>query len=45
MLSFFPRGVLDKTLNFIGSVSEDFPSYSSKAVEIMGRLDLLNLCK
>ena len=28
MLSFFPRGVLDETLNLIGSVSEDFPSYS-----------------
>ena len=28
MLSFFPRGVLDKILNLIESVSEDFPSYS-----------------
>ena len=27
MLSFFPRGVLDETLNFIESVSEDFSSY------------------
>ena len=25
----FPRGVLDEILNLIGSVSEDFPSYSS----------------
>ena len=31
MLSFFPRGVLDEILNLIGSVSEDFPSYSSSA--------------
>ena len=28
VLSFFPRGVLDETLNLIESVSEDFPSYS-----------------
>ena len=28
MLSFFPRGVLDETLNLIESVSEDFLSYS-----------------
>ena len=28
MLSFFPRDVLDKILNLIDSVSEDFPSYS-----------------
>ena len=28
MLSFFPRSVLDEILNLIGSVSEDFPSYS-----------------
>ena len=28
MLSFFPRGVLDEILNLIGSVSEEFPSYS-----------------
>ena len=26
---FFPRGVLDEILNFIESVSEGFPSYSS----------------
>ena len=30
MLSFFPRGVLDEILNLIESVSEEFPSYSSK---------------
>ena len=30
MLSFFPRGVLDEILNLIESVSEGFPSYSSK---------------
>ena len=29
MLSFFPRGVLDETLNLIESVSDVFPSYSS----------------
>ena len=28
MLCFFPRGVLDKILNLIESVSEGFPSYS-----------------
>ena len=28
MLSFFPRGVLDKILNLIESVSKGFPSYS-----------------
>ena len=28
VLSFFPRGVLDGILGLIGSVSEDFPSYS-----------------
>ena len=28
MLSFFQRGVLDEILNLIGSVSEEFPSYS-----------------
>ena len=27
MLSFFPRGLLDKILNLIESVSEGFPSY------------------
>ena len=30
MLSFFPRGVLDKILNLIELVSEGFPSYSLK---------------
>ena len=28
VLSFFPRDVLDEILNLVGSVSEDFPSYS-----------------
>ena len=28
VLSFFPRDVLDEILDLIGSVSEDFPSYS-----------------
>ena len=32
VLSFFPRGVLDETLNLIESVSEDFPSYSYKGL-------------
>ena len=30
VLSFFPRDVLDEILNLIESVSEDFPSYSTK---------------
>ena len=30
VLSFFPRDVLDEILKLIESVSEDFPSYSSK---------------
>ena len=30
MLSFFPRGVLDETLNLIESVSEGFPPYFFK---------------
>ena len=29
VLSFFPRDVLDDTLNLIESVSEGFPTYSS----------------
>ena len=29
MLSFFPRDVLDETLDLIESVSEGFPTYSS----------------
>ena len=36
MLSFFPRGVLDKILNLIGSVSEGFPSYSHKPITTEG---------
>ena len=38
MLSFFPRDVLDETLNLIESVSEGFPSYllfSTKFREII----------
>ena len=34
MLSFFPRGVLDRILNLIESVSEDFPSYSYTFVRL-----------
>ena len=34
VLSFFPRDVLDEILNLIGSVSEDFPSYSYICFEI-----------
>ena len=30
--SFFPRGVLGEILNLIGSVSEEFPSYSCVCV-------------
>ena len=46
MLSFFPRGVLDEILNLIGSVSEEFPSYSySESVTLVLNLTLyLNLC-
>ena len=33
MLSFFPQGVLDETLNIIESVSEGFPSYSLSVIE------------
>ena len=35
VLSFFPRDVLDEILNLIESVSEDFPSYSFRTVEIV----------
>ena len=38
VLSFFPRDVLDEILNLIESVSEDFPSYSSRYLD-----DLLNI--
>ena len=34
VLSFFPRDVLDEILKLIESVSEDFPSYSFKQVNI-----------
>ena len=36
VLSFFPRDVLDEILNLIGSVSEDFPSYSYIKKKIEG---------
>ena len=36
VLSFFPRDVLDEILNLIESVSEDFPSYSSKLISSPG---------
>ena len=35
VLSFFPRDVLDEILNFIESVSEDFPSYSGSIMKNM----------
>ena len=38
MLSFFPRGVLDEILNLIESVSEGFPSYSSKITGVVTML-------
>ena len=38
VLSFFPRDVLDEILKLIESVSEDFPSYSSKAILSLGML-------
>ena len=34
VLSFFPRDVLDEILNLIESVSEDFPSYSYKQMNV-----------
>ena len=40
VLSFFPRGVLDEILNLIESVSEGFPSYSSR-----GQCHLVTLAK
>ena len=39
MLSFFPRGVLDETLNLIESVSEDFPSYSTDSTDVQSLWD------
>ena len=43
MLSFFPRGVLDGILNLIESVSEDFPSYSSRLISIRLRETPFNI--
>ena len=43
VLSFFPRDVLDEILNLIGSVSEGFPSYSSKGVRAIEVLLYLSL--
>ena len=40
MLSFFPRGVLDEILNLIESVSEGFPSYSLRDVDLSFKMDL-----
>ena len=44
MLSFFPRGDLDEILNLIESVSEEFPSYSSKQLGVLKGIGK-NLCK
>ena len=44
VLSFFPRDVLDEILNLIESVSEDFPSYSSKAISDYLRITIGILC-
>ena len=41
MLSFFPRGVLDEILNLIESVSEGFPSYSFRTLDILTHSELL----
>ena len=41
MLSFFPLGVLDEILNLIESVSEEFPSYSSKSIF---HLQIIGVC-
>ena len=44
MLSFFPRDVLDEILDLNESVSEGFPTYSSKAVNLSsGMASLLNI--
>ena len=34
VLSFFPRDVLDEILDFIESVSEDLPTYSSDSLMV-----------
>ena len=44
MLSFFPRGVLDEILNLIESVSEEFPSYSFKLINVYNMVMLADLC-
>ena len=41
VLSFFPRDVLDEILNLIESVSEDFPSYSSRYKRPIKRENIL----
>ena len=40
VLSFFPRDVLDEILNFIGSVSEGFPSYSFRTGDGYKKINL-----
>ena len=45
MLSLFPRGVLDGILNLIGSVSEDFPSYSCRKTNINMCINNYYTCK
>ena len=37
MLSFFPRDSLDEIWDLVGSVSEGFPTYSSKDTSGTGR--------
>ena len=44
MLSFFPRGVLDEILNLIESVSEGFPSYSSKVLSVICLFPVFSCC-
>ena len=41
MLSFFPRGVLDESLNLIESVSEGFPSYSFRRKNLV--IEMVNV--
>ena len=36
VLSFYPRDVLDETLNLIESVSEGFPIYSINDIDMQG---------
>ena len=43
VLSFFLRGVLDKILNLIESVSEGFPSYSLVQT-YLGQVHVLEVC-